>query len=108
MALDYIASLKDEITFLREQLDHSRRVLAAERERSDVIQQLALQRIPPLAFGPSHRGQDEGRADDVQNLHSDHPTGSPDAPGATEPPREGSDTSHASKPWWRRLFGGTA
>jgi hypothetical protein len=37
-----------EIAFLREQLDQRSRELAAERERFDVIQQLALQRIEAL------------------------------------------------------------
>ncbi len=50
-----VAHLRDrenaEITFLREQLDQCSRELAAERERFDVIQQIAPTRIEALTSG---------------------------------------------------------
>jgi len=39
---------------------------------------------------------------------TDLPTASPFAPGEEIAPKMIADTSHASTPWWRRLFGGTA
>ncbi len=46
-----IGRLDAEVAFLREQLDQRSRELAAERERFDVIQQLALHRIEALTTG---------------------------------------------------------
>ena len=46
-----------EITFLREQLEQRSWELAAERERFDVIQQLALQRIEALTMGTGDQRQ---------------------------------------------------
>lgn len=95
IALDYIASLKDEITFLREQLDHSRRELAAERERSDVIQQLALQRIPPLAVG-------ETRTDPL--VTSPEPHHATESTEATQDASQSGMTSTRRRWWeiWKR------
>ena len=57
-----VAYLRDrenaEVAFLREQLDQRSRELAAERERFDVIQQLALQRIEALTTGMGDQRQD--------------------------------------------------
>ena len=50
-APDHLADLRAEVAYLREQLDHSRRELAAERERFDVIHREALERIPALGAG---------------------------------------------------------
>jgi len=48
-----ITRLDSEVAYLRDQLDQRSRELAAERERSDVIQQMALGRIPQLPIGDS-------------------------------------------------------
>lgn len=66
-----------EIAFLREQLDHSRRELAAERERFDIIHREALQRIEALM--PGETLTDSVRVSDDADL-------SPSAaPGSTQP-----------------------
>ncbi len=102
IALDYIASLKDEIAFLRDQLDQRSRELAQERERSDVIQQLALNRIPALPAGES-RTQ---RSDDQPQPRTDRPDASPDGQGEAIAPNTTSDTSSSEvRHWWRRLWG---
>ncbi len=81
---------RQEIAYLREQLDQRSRELAAERERFDVLHREALARIPALGAGQ-------------------------DAPvAAREPQREAepAEASHDSSSswwtsWWRRLTGGT-
>ena len=78
---DEVAYLRDrnntEITYLRDQLDQRgqeldqrSRELAAERERADVIQQLALQRIEALTAT-------------VVDQRQDAPTAAPEPPGHT-------------------------
>lgn len=51
ITLDYIDSLKGEITFLRDQLDKRSRELADERKRSDVLHREAFARIEALTAG---------------------------------------------------------
>jgi hypothetical protein len=51
MAWELIDQLKSENEYLRAQLAERSRELAAERERSDVLQQLALSRIPAVGAG---------------------------------------------------------
>jgi len=96
-----IDQLKSENAFLRDQLDQRSRELGAERERSDVLQQLALNRIPPLASG-------ETRVDQTNEPPSrtDPPAASPQPPGSTETAKTSADTSQSRRSWWRRLFGG--
>jgi hypothetical protein len=65
-----IDRLDAEVAYLRDQLDMSRRELAAERERFDVIHREALSRIEALTAGETARPQDIGSVENV-------------APGAT-------------------------
>lgn len=81
-----ISRLDAEVAFLREQLDQRSRELAAERERFDVIQQLALQRIEALT---SVSGDQRESA----------PERAPEPPGATEGGREGDPSS-----WWATML----
>ena len=85
-----IARLADEVAYLRErfdqrglELEQRSRELAAERERADVIQQLALQRIEALTATVAERGEEA-------------PTAAPGAPGGMEAPAEGIPS------WWTR------
>ena len=71
-----IGRLDAEVVFLREQLDQRSRELAAERERFDVIQQIALTRIEALTTGMGDQRQDA-------------PDHAPGAPGRDEAPSEG-------------------
>ncbi len=85
-----LESQRQEIAYLRDQLDQRSRELAAERERFDVLHREALARIPALGAGQ-------------------------DAPvAAREPQREAepAEASHDSSSswwtsWWHRLTGGT-
>jgi len=94
---DEVAYLRDrnntEITYLRERLEHRdleleqrSRELAAERERADVIQQLALQRIEALTAT-------------VADNRQDAPERAPEPPGRDEGVSEGDPSS-----WWGRTW----
>jgi hypothetical protein len=89
-----IALLRDENAFLRAQLDHSRRELAAERERFDVIHRTALGRLEALTAGGTSQ---------------DAPVAAREAPHAAEAPdRAGDPSPSPRRPWWRRLLWGDA
>jgi len=94
---DEVAYLRDrnntEITYLRDQLDQRgkdldqrNRELAAERERADVIQQLALQRIEALTATVAAQRQGA-------------PTTSPEPPGRDEGGLEGHPASWLTAAW---------
>jgi hypothetical protein len=115
----HVAALEADVAYLREQLDHSRRELAAERERFDVIHRAALGRIEALTAGdrqhdptdgvsqPSRNGNAApGASDDAATrvvVAQDGRGGAPQGLGA-------SAGDGAQKPpgraWWHRLFGG--
>jgi len=84
---DHVAHLAADVAYLQDELAQRSRELADERQRSDVIQQLALQRIPVLTPGeiPAQ-------------------TGVTAAPAATRAPIRAA-TGQAPGPWWRRLLG---
>jgi len=96
-----IAALEADVTFLRDQLDQRSRELAAERERSDVLQQLALNRIPPLASG-------ETRVDrtDEPSMRTEPLVRSPQAQGEEIATNRDASTSQSapvveSVKWWK-------
>lgn len=67
-----IEQLQQENDWLRDQLDTALRTAERERERADVIAQLALQRIEALATTtPDARGSSE--SDDTPDSGSGHP-----------------------------------
>ena len=76
-----IAGQREEIAFLRDQLDQRSRELAAERERSDVLMREALARIPALAAGEA-------------------PSAPPGPPQHAEPSEPAEDAPSA----WRRFL----
>jgi len=93
-----ITRLVDEVAYLRErfdqrglELEQRSRELAAERERADVIQQLALQRIEALTATVSEQREDP-------------PTVAPEAPGTTDGEREGDPSSWLASVW-RKVIG---
>jgi len=83
----HVEDLRADVAYLQNQLDQRSRELAAERERSDVIQQLALQRLPVLTPGESPP--------------QTAPTTAPAATRATIRAGTGQD----ARPWWRRWLG---
>lgn len=100
---DEVAYLRDrnntEIVFLRERLEHRdleleqrSRELAAERERADVIQQLALQRIEVLTTTVAEQREDTPE-------RAAEPAGSTQGASERDPPSWWGRT-------WRRVIGG--
>jgi len=94
-----VVRLDAEVTYLRDQLDQRgqeleqrSRELAAERERADVIQQLALQRIEALTAT-------------VAEQREDAPERAAEPPGRDEGVSEGSPSSWWGRTW-RRVIGG--
>ena len=86
--------LQADVAYLRDQLGQRSTELAIERERSDVLQQLALNRIPQLPIG------------DSSEKPTDHPTASPTGQGEAIAPDMASDTSGSgARSWWRRILG---
>jgi len=103
---EMIFRLDSEVAYLRDQLDQRSRELAAERERSDVIQQLALNRIPPLPSGES-RGP---RSDNQSQSRTEAQETPPEGRSGEITPQTSADTSQsetAGQPrrwweWWKR------
>ena len=94
-----VVRLDVEVTYLRDQLDQRgqeleqrSRELAAERERADVIQQLALQRIEALTTG-------------MGDLRESAPERAAEPPGSTEGDSEGDPSSWLARAW-RKVRGG--
>ena len=93
-----IAAHVAELVHLRETNDNLLRQLAAERERSDTIQQMALLRIEALTAGEV----------ETNDTSQDQRTAPTTAPGREEPPAMTPNTLHEPSvvtSWWRRLFG---
>jgi hypothetical protein len=93
-----IARLDAEVAYLRAQLDHGRRELAAERERFDVLHREALARIP--AVGP---GENAPPAP-VQRAEFGAERGQGAAEGGkagTETPTGGAPQEPPRRAWWR-------
>ena len=83
---EMVVRLDTEVAYLRDQLEQRSRELAAERERADVIQQLALQRIEALTAT-------------VADNRQDAPERAPEPPGRDEGVSEGDPSS-----WWGRTW----
>ena len=99
---EIIIRLDSEVAYLRDQLDQRSRELAEERERSDVIQQLALNRIPPLSAGEV-RTQ---RSDDQPQSRTEPQEGSPEVRSEEIVSKTTPDTLQVeTRSWWRRLLG---
>jgi len=91
--------LDAEVAYLRDQLDQRgkdleqrSRELAAERERADVIQQLALQRIEALTAT-------------IGDQRQDAPERAPESPGRDDGGLEGDPPSWWSRTWRRKVRG---
>lgn len=73
-----VESQRDEIVFLRDQLDHSRRELADERQRFDIIHREALGRIEALTAGEDARSSPTGPVDSARPGAAGEATGAPE------------------------------
>jgi hypothetical protein len=88
-----IASLQDQIRYLREQLDAERQVRTEERWRHDTVVAQLASKIPAIE-APQEASE---TAETVE-----------EAPDRVEPQSEptGRRQEGARRPWWRRLIGG--
>lgn len=95
---ELIVAQREEIAFLRDQLDHSRRELSTERERFDIIHREALGRIEALTAGPSSM-LDSDQApepnDDLAEAPADETRKTPESP---QTHTTGSGATEAAKP----------
>jgi hypothetical protein len=89
---DLIASLQDQIRYLREQLDAEREARTEERRRHDTVVAQLTSKIPAIEAP-------QEAADAAETVEQEPEGAEPrsDSPGRQE---------GAQRPWWRRMFGG--
>lgn len=88
----HIASLQDQVRYLREQLDAEREARTEERRRHDTLMAQLTSRIPAIEAPQEPSESPESAADEQQGRGA-----VPDAGGREEA---------TERPWWRRMFGG--
>ena len=89
---ELIASLQDQIRYLREQLDAEREARTEERRRHDTVVAQLTSKIPAI-----EAPQEASEAAETAQEEPERAEPRPDAPGAQE---------SVQRPWWRRVFGG--
>jgi len=89
---ELIASLQDQIRYLREQLDAERQARTEERRRHDTVVAQLASKIPAIE-GPQEASE---TAETVEEA-PERAVLRPDTAGAQE---------GARRSWWRRVFGG--
>lgn len=93
---ELVEALRDQVAYLREQLDREREARTEERRRHDTIIAQLTSRIPELEPAVPPGGSPEQR--------------DPPETAAAEPEREESRPATATpqtstqRPWWKRLF----
>ena len=93
-----IADLRDQVAYLRDQLDQEREARVEEKRRHDTIVLRMAERIPEL-LPPSSTPTPAPR----------EPPQAPDEDAGGSEPRtstEGAQEAPESRPWWRGWFGG--
>jgi len=88
-----VEELRDRVSSLEKMLDEEREARTEERRRHDTLMAQLMQRIPEL----------ESPAQEPREAPLQAQEGEPRTPGE---PRPGPETQ-ASRPWWRRLLGGS-
>jgi hypothetical protein len=110
---ELVEALRDQIAYLRNQLDREREARTEERRRYDTIVLQLSQRIPAIEAPPdtARQSPQEPRGSSVSNEEGPpYGTTPQDAEESLhhmpygEAPR--GDTEPSRAPWWRRLFGG--
>jgi hypothetical protein len=89
---ELIASLQDQVRYLREQLDAEREARTEERRRHDTVVAQLTSKIPAI-----EAPQEPPEATETVE---EEPERAEPRPGTTEA-QEG-----VQRPWWRRVFGG--
>jgi excisionase family DNA binding protein len=94
---DLVEDLRDQVAYLRDQLDRERGARTEERRRHDTIIAQLMQRIPELEPAAG-TGADQEQPDPPETAAAE-----PERVD-TGPATAGSQTS-AQRSWWRRVFG---
>jgi hypothetical protein len=89
---ELIASLQDQIRYLREQLDAEREARTEERRRHDTIVAQLTSKIPAIE-APQEASEAAETVEEASDKAESH--------SATGGAQEG-----VRRPWWRRVFGG--
>jgi hypothetical protein len=89
---ELIASLQDQVRYLREQLDAEREARTEERRRHDTVVAQLTSKIPAIEAPSEARESPETVEEEGQRAEP-----RPGTAGAQE---------GAQRPWWRRVFGG--
>jgi hypothetical protein len=89
---DLIASLQDQIRYLREQLDAEREARTEERRRHDTVVAQLTSKIPAI--------EAPQEASEAVETVEEEPERAEPRPAASGP------QENAQRPWWRRMFGG--
>jgi ABC-type Na+ efflux pump permease subunit len=92
---ELIASLQDQVSYLREQLDAEREARTEERRRHDTVMAQLTSKLPAIE-APQEASEAPETAETVEE-ESEGAEPRSVAPGAQE---------GVSRPWWRRVFGG--
>jgi len=89
---ELIASLQDQVRYLREQLDAEREARTEERRRHDTVVAQLTSKIPAIEAPQEPTGAAETAEEEPERAEPRPATG-----GAQE---------GAQRPWWRRILGG--
>jgi hypothetical protein len=89
---ELIASLQDQVRYLREQLDAEREARTEERRRHDTVVAQLTSKIPAIEAPQEAAEASAAAAEEPERAEPHSATG-----GAEEGVR---------RPWWRRVFGG--
>ncbi len=92
-----INRLDADVSYLRGELSGALLALAAERERSDTLQRIALDRLESLTAGVPVHDRDDETTPESAVTHTM-------APGATIAPSLNNEPSKRAG-WWSRIFG---
>ena len=117
---ELVEALRDQVNYLREQLEEERRVRTEERRRQDTIIAQLMQRIPEIEAprepsgateppgGPSEATEQPGRVEPQPAVQSTQAQESPEMAmrevGGGPLPRD--QQTPSARPWWRRVFRG--
>jgi hypothetical protein len=96
---ELIASLQDQVSYLREQLDAEREARTEERRRHDTV-------LAQLSAANAEQARTIRAIETPQEPPEDAETVE-EAPDGAEPrSAAGGAREGARRPWWRRVFGG--
>jgi uncharacterized heparinase superfamily protein len=93
---ELIASLQDQVRYLREQLDAEREARTEERRRHDTVVAQLTSKIPAIEALQEATEAPETAAEEPERA---------EPRSSTAEPQEGVQRPQG-RPWWRRVFGG--